>query len=180
MDGVPPLGSSLHGRPPAAAPPATAVHEKTGVYRDVQLFDTHKMGQVLAGDIDLRLFLGRWHVGFAVTLQKPGGSLRGFQFFDRHGTAVHKIYLREESDEAAGASFVKRGTEEPKNRSASASKLLSHVIPNPVTSLRCRLLCPPPPAPPVQEGSFSRPKQKSSSPWKGEVSRSGGGVDKRR
>ena len=84
-----------------------AVHEKTGVYRNVQLHDTHQMGQVLADQIDLRLFLGRWAYGFAVALEKSDGHvLHGFQFFDKHGTAVHKIYLRDGSDEAAYEALV--------------------------------------------------------------------------
>ncbi len=86
-----------------------AVHEKTGVYRNVQLHETHRMGQVLAKDIDLRLFLGRWKYGFAVALEKGNGHvLRGLQFFDKHGTAAHKIYLREQSDEAAYEAMVER------------------------------------------------------------------------
>ena len=86
---------------------AAAVHEKTGVYHSVELHDTHQMGQVLAGDIDLRLFLGRWTYGFAVALKKGGGqTLRGLQFFDKHGTAVHKTYLREKSDPAAYDTLV--------------------------------------------------------------------------
>jgi putative hemin transport protein len=86
-----------------------AVHEKTGVYRNVELHDTHQMGQVLADQIDLRLFLDRWKYGFAVALRKGGGHvLRGFQFFDKHGTAVHKIYLRGGSDEAAYDALVEK------------------------------------------------------------------------
>ncbi len=88
---------------------AAAVHEKTGVYRNVELHDTHQMGQVLAKDIDLRLFLGRWGFGFAVALEKGGGqTLRGLQFFDKHGTAVHKIYLRAESNKAAYDALVQK------------------------------------------------------------------------
>lgn len=84
-----------------------AVHEKTGVYRNVELHETHQM--VLDKDIDLRLFLGRWRYGFAVTLEKSGGRvLRGLQFFDKHGLAVHKIYLRDGSDEAAYEALVEK------------------------------------------------------------------------
>lgn len=85
------------------------VHEKTGVYRNVELHESHQMGQVLADQIDLRLFLSRWEYGFAVALEKGGGHvLRGLQFFDKHGMAVHKIYLRGASDEAAYDALVER------------------------------------------------------------------------
>ncbi len=78
------------------------VHEKTGVYENICA--SGHAALALGEDIDLRLFLGQWHAGFAVTErarnpdQPPALS---FQFFDRHGTAVHKIYLREQSDRAA-------------------------------------------------------------------------------
>ncbi len=86
-----------------------AVHEKTGVYENVKLHDTHSMGQVLGDAIDLRLFLSKWTYGFAVALEKGGGhQLRGLQFFDQHGTAVHKVYLRGASDEAAYDALIDR------------------------------------------------------------------------
>ena len=86
---------------------AHAVHEKHGVFRNVHLHG--QMGLVLDEGIDLRLFMNHWHLGFAVkqegrktTLRLSSGrSLRGFQFFDRHGTAVHKVYLTAESDHTA-------------------------------------------------------------------------------
>ena len=74
----------------------STVHEKTGVYRQVS--GNAAMGLVLAGDIDLRLFFKRWHAGFAVTelAANPGNRVQpSLQFFDAHGTAVHKIFVRE-------------------------------------------------------------------------------------
>lgn len=86
-----------------------AVHEKTGVYENAELHDTHSMGQVLGDAIDLRLFLSKWAYGYAVALEKGGGDrLRGLQFFDKYGTAVHKIYLRDESDDEAYEDLVDR------------------------------------------------------------------------
>src|SRR5690606_20604253 len=55
-------------------------------------------------DIDLRLFFHQWHAGLAVTErpQNPGAeAVPSLQFFDRQGTAVHKIFVREASDRAA-------------------------------------------------------------------------------
>lgn len=81
---------------------ASTVHEKTGVYENISA--TGHMGLALGEDIDLRLFLSRWHAGFAVTepandpKKPPAQSL---QFFDRHGVAVHKVYVRPQTDREA-------------------------------------------------------------------------------
>jgi len=72
-----------------------AVIEKTGVYSNVEI-DGH-MGQVLDQGIDLRLFLSRWHVGFALTEETKRGLRRSLQFFDAAGMAIHKVFLKEES-----------------------------------------------------------------------------------
>ncbi|MDB5931577.1 MAG: hemin-degrading factor [Polaromonas sp.] len=77
----------------------SVVHEKTGVYQNISA--TGHMGLALGEEIDLRLFLGRWHAGFAVL--EPAGDpknppLRSLQFFDRHGVAVHKVFTRPQTD----------------------------------------------------------------------------------
>ncbi|XAH25192.1 ChuX/HutX family heme-like substrate-binding protein [Xylophilus sp. GW821-FHT01B05] len=87
----------------------STVHEKTGVYRKVS--STGHVGLALGEEIDLRLFFQRWHAGFAVT--EPGRDpaappAQSLQFFDPHGLAVHKIYLREASDRAAFDAVVAR------------------------------------------------------------------------
>jgi putative hemin transport protein len=64
------------------------------------------MGSVLDEGIDLRLFLMRWHVGFASTEESARGVKRSVQFFDRAGTAIHKVFLRNESDVAAFDALV--------------------------------------------------------------------------
>jgi putative hemin transport protein len=76
-----------------------AVHEKTGVYANVQI--DGMMGLALNPDIDLRFFLSRWAHGFAVAGERPS-----LQFFDPHGEAVHKIFAVEASDRAAFARVV--------------------------------------------------------------------------
>lgn len=59
-----------------------AVSEKDGHYRNVEIFAGHtRMGQVLDSGIDLRLFLDRWAIGFAVCEDSPRGPRRSFQFF---------------------------------------------------------------------------------------------------
>lgn len=87
---------------------AGAVHEKTGVYHNVKLMESHNMGLVLDEAIDLRLFLSNWHLGFAVTTESPAGPRHSLQFFDETGTAVHKIFLTRKSDAAAYDALVER------------------------------------------------------------------------
>jgi putative hemin transport protein len=96
------------------------VHEKTGQYRNVKSFDSHKMGLVLDEQIDLRLFLDHWHFGFAVETPWAGakdGIRRSLQFFDADGTAVHKIFLTRKSNQDAYDQLVaryERNNESPK------------------------------------------------------------------
>ena len=80
----------------------STVHEKTGVYQNISA--TGHMGLALGEDIDLRLFLGRWYAGFAV--YEPANNLenppaQSLQFFDAHGVAVHKVFVRQETDREA-------------------------------------------------------------------------------
>ena len=84
---------------------SSTVHEKTGVYQNVSA--TGPVGLALGPDIDLRLFFAQWHAGFAVTEPgRPGHpSAQSLQFFNAQGHAVHKIYLREQTD-LAGLRFV--------------------------------------------------------------------------
>jgi putative hemin transport protein len=82
----------------------SAVHEKVGRFDKISIFKN--MGLVLNEEIDLRLFLNHWHSGFAVADEVRGTTRRSLQFYDAHGTAVHKIYLREESDLAAFEALV--------------------------------------------------------------------------
>ncbi|MGE4242155.1 hemin-degrading factor [Ramlibacter sp.] len=83
------------------------VHEKTGVYRNLSA--TGPIGLALGEEIDLRLFFAQWHAGFAVTeaaANRSNPPSMSLQFFDAHGTAVHKIFAREGSDRVALASIA--------------------------------------------------------------------------
>jgi putative hemin transport protein len=82
------------------------VHEKVGAFDHVSIQPSH--GLVLNHDIDLRLFLNHWRHGFAVTEDVRSGTRRSLQFFDLDGTAIHKVYLREGSDESAYDALVER------------------------------------------------------------------------
>jgi putative hemin transport protein len=86
-----------------------AVHEKTGVYEDVSFSESHNMGIALNDDIDLRLFMDHWHLGFAVETPWSGGRdglRRSLQFFDKSGTAVHKVFLTRKSNLEAYTALV--------------------------------------------------------------------------
>lgn len=76
------------------------VHERKGVYEKIS-FNNH-VGLVLGEDIDLRLFLGDWKFGFAVS-ENDRFSL---QFFNSFGDAAHKIYLTEKSNKEAYDALV--------------------------------------------------------------------------
>lgn len=69
------------------------VHERKGVYKNVY-FDSPHVGLAVNPDIDLRIFINRWHFAFAVV----EGERKSLQFFSKNGTAIHKIYLTEKSD----------------------------------------------------------------------------------
>ncbi len=104
---------------------AGAVHEKTGVYHNVKLMESHAMGLVLDDDIDLRLFLSNWHLGFAVTTESSAGPRHSLQFFDEAGTAVHKIFLTRKSDKAAYDALVTRY----RHRNQSTAQPVAHPTP---------------------------------------------------
>lgn len=85
----------------------STVHEKTGIYENLSA--NGHMGLALGDDIDLRLFLGQWHGGFAVTeaAANPGNPPSvSLQFFDSGGLAVHKVYTRDASDRDAFESIM--------------------------------------------------------------------------
>ena len=85
---------------------ASCVHEKTGVYRRAS--HNHQVGLVLGGEIDLRVFYRQWAHGFAVREMKQDEVQRSLQFFDASGHAVHKIFLKPQSDLAAYDALVTR------------------------------------------------------------------------
>ncbi|MDN5937554.1 MAG: hypothetical protein L0H83_02715, partial [Salinisphaera sp.] len=81
-----------------------AVHERHGRYHRLYL---RKTGGVAVGEeIDLRYFFNNWCHGFAVREAGPRGSRESLQYFDRDGTAVHKIYRTQATDDAAWRALV--------------------------------------------------------------------------
>lgn len=84
------------------------VHERKGVYENAQTEMPHGMALFVNPDIDLRIFTRCWHHGFAATVENPRGTLKSLQFFDKDGTAVHKIYLTDKSDLSAYEALVEK------------------------------------------------------------------------
>ncbi|WP_394843041.1 hemin-degrading factor [Pendulispora brunnea] len=75
-----------------------AVIEVEGNYDRIEFFGAH--GQSL-GTIDLRIFLRVWRYAFFVREETSRGTSESLQIFDETGRAIHKIYLRAESDRTA-------------------------------------------------------------------------------
>lgn len=84
------------------------VHERKGVYENAETALPHKMALFVNPDIDLRIFLGSWQFGFAVTSEGARGTMRSLQFFDCAGTAIHKIFLTDKSNLEAYQKFVEK------------------------------------------------------------------------
>lgn len=85
------------------------VHERKGEYKNVEVLDGHgKMGLAVNEDIDLRIFFANWRFAFAVTSESLRGTMHSFQFFDASGTAIHKVFLTEQSDLAAYEKLVEK------------------------------------------------------------------------
>jgi putative hemin transport protein len=72
------------------------LHDRLGPYRWVRFI--FNAGQTGGPEVDLRLFMQNWAHGFAVTDPE---CARSFQFFDKYGSAIHKVFLTEESDAQA-------------------------------------------------------------------------------
>lgn len=75
------------------------VHERKGVYENITFYKgPHNMGVAVNPDIDLRFFMNEWHYALAVVMQSRGKELFSFQFFNKKGEAVHKIFSTPKSD----------------------------------------------------------------------------------
>lgn len=92
------------GRVMALTRNEAAVHEKTGAYKAM----SHEgpVGLVLSEDIDLRIFYMHWAHGFAVTEETAHGVQRSLQIYDAAGTAIHKVFLKDDADLGAWAAFT--------------------------------------------------------------------------
>jgi len=77
----------------------SCVIEKVGTYNDFH--DGEHAAMTLDPDIDLRIFPRHWVHAYAVDAGPDARVRRSVQVFDAAGDAVHKVYLRDESDLAA-------------------------------------------------------------------------------
>jgi putative hemin transport protein len=101
------------------------VHERKGIYENVS-FNQH-VGLVLGPDIDLRLFVGDWKFGFAVS----DSDRHSLQFFNSFGDAAHKIYLTDRSNQEAYATLVDKYRAEEQ----FAGLNIASAVPKPVLSV---------------------------------------------
>ncbi|AWG24489.1 hemin-degrading factor [Flavobacterium kingsejongi] len=81
------------------------VHERKGVYTNGE-FNSPHVGLFVNEDIDMRVFIGHWAKGYAVSEKSEHGDRKSLQFFGKDGLAIHKIYLTKDSDEAAFDALV--------------------------------------------------------------------------
>lgn len=81
------------------------VHERKGWFQNVQIRHKH-MGYVAGPDIDLRMFFSHWAFGFALPDDAAAGFKKSIQIFDRHGTAITKIFLQDRSNHEAFEKMV--------------------------------------------------------------------------
>lgn len=100
IEGMPLLGEVM-----ILARNEACVHEKVGIFGDIRLSDAG--GVTLDPEVDLRLFFGKWAFAFAVEEELASGRRKSIQIFGQDGEAVHKIYLRETSNEAAYEALVR-------------------------------------------------------------------------
>lgn len=89
---------------------SAVVSEITGPYGAPEFFEEH-LGQVSGHPLDLRIFLHSWAFAFAVESAQGERTLRSVQFFDRHGEAVHKVYLRDSTKVSVFDALVARFAE---------------------------------------------------------------------
>ena len=89
------------------------VHERKGVYDNISA--NGPMGLVVGPDIDLRIFYSGWKHAFAVNDVIRGEARSSLQFYDGHGTALHKIYETEASNQGALAKLVEKFKNDDQN-----------------------------------------------------------------
>jgi putative hemin transport protein len=81
-----------------------AVIEKHGTYDNIDIGE--HVGLVLTHEIDLRLFPTHFHSAFAVQKIHRGKPLHSIQFFAKDGTALHKVYAKDDASREAMGRLV--------------------------------------------------------------------------
>lgn len=91
LDELEPLGELM-----ALTRNESVVHERKGVYKG---FSASPHAALFVNeDIDLRLFTRGWKFLLAEVVETTDTTKRSFQVFDKHGTAIHKIYATKETN----------------------------------------------------------------------------------
>jgi putative hemin transport protein len=114
----------------------TTVHEKTGVFE--KMSHEGAMGLALGADIDLRIFYFRWAHAFAVSEETAHGVQRSLQIFDAHGSAIHKVFLREASDLVAWMGFVERNAHPDQSSGQAVTPVPAREAPPPDEAIDIR------------------------------------------
>ena len=87
------------------------VHERKGTYLNGDFSSPH--AQLFVGEeIDLRIFQNHWKFAFGVV----EGNRKSLQFFAKNGSALHKIYLTEDSNEALFDTIIEKFKAEDQNQ----------------------------------------------------------------
>ena len=83
----------------------SAISKNIGTYPITKFREN--VSSKIGDKINLRLNVNNWRMAFAVEENNEETILRSFQFFDEHGTAVHKVYLTKESNSQVYDDIVK-------------------------------------------------------------------------
>lgn len=109
------------------------VHERHGQYHNLRL--TESSGVALGDEIDLRYFFNNWAHAFAVSESGPRGCLESIQYFDRDGTAVHKIFCTRKTDGAAWMALVAEFAAEDQTPGLVPAEPMASYTPEPVADI---------------------------------------------
>ncbi len=105
------LCAALHslGEVMALTRNVACVHEKVGRYAELTANQTEhlQVTWMRGAGLDLLWDVAHWQHGFAVEESGEKGVQRSLQFYDASGTAVHKLFLRAQSDLSAYQSLVR-------------------------------------------------------------------------
>lgn len=99
-----------------------AVSETKGVYDQVSFMERAPMGIAHNEVIDMRYFISNWAHVYAVTATTSRGESNSLQFFDKYGTAIHKIYATTDTNLEAYHALVEKYSKTAGNRTTEIEK----------------------------------------------------------
>lgn len=98
------------------------VHERKGVYLNPD-FSSPFAGLFVGEDIDMRIFLSAWDKAYAVAEKGDHGDRKSLQFFGKDGLAMHKIYLTQDSNDAAFDALVDKYKSDNQNTEETTAEV---------------------------------------------------------